>query len=293
LKLSPEEMQKAIEKYSAWRSKPFVKGSNRLADDPGKIMRGAGAKRRTTDGPYSEGKEVLGGYYLIEAANYEQAVSSLRIIRTWSTAPSNCARSGDRRFVDAGRSDAGALVPAPGRPHRFVSHARARPRASRLAEESVQDAMLRALQTWPFQGVPENAAAWLFRVAHNSALDALRHRRLADEKSDAILAEFSRATIPVPDDPYIEEQLRDDELRMIFMCCHPEFSPDTRVSLSLKTVGGLSVREIARAFLADEATVAQRLVRAKRQIRDRGLTLDMPPVAERRQRLDSVSKFST
>jgi RNA polymerase sigma-70 factor (ECF subfamily) len=157
-----------------------------------------------------------------------------------------------------------------------------------LAEESVQDAMLRALQTWPFQGVPENAATWLFRVAHNSALDALRHRRLAGEKSDAILAEFSRATIPVPDDPYIEEQLRDDELRMIFMCCHPEFSPDTRVSLSLKTVGGLSVREIARAFLADEATIAQRLVRAKRQIRDRGLTLDMPPAAERKQRLDSV-----
>jgi hypothetical protein len=74
MKLSPEEMQKAIEKYSAWRSKPFVKGSNRLADDPGKIMRGAGANARTTDGPYSEGKEVLGGYYLIEAANYEQAV---------------------------------------------------------------------------------------------------------------------------------------------------------------------------------------------------------------------------
>jgi hypothetical protein len=75
MKLSPEEMQKAIEKYSAWRSKPFVRGSNRLADDPGKIMRGAGANARTTDGPYSEGKEVLGGYYLIEAANYEQAVA--------------------------------------------------------------------------------------------------------------------------------------------------------------------------------------------------------------------------
>ncbi len=73
-KLSPEEMQKAIERYGAWRNKPFVKGSNRLTLDPGKIMRGAGAKARTTDGPYSEGKEVLGGYYLIEAANYDEAV---------------------------------------------------------------------------------------------------------------------------------------------------------------------------------------------------------------------------
>ncbi len=73
-KLSPEEMQKAIERYGAWRNKPFVKGSNRLADDPGKIMRGAGPNTRTTDGPYSEGKEVLGGYYLIEAANYDEAV---------------------------------------------------------------------------------------------------------------------------------------------------------------------------------------------------------------------------
>jgi RNA polymerase sigma-70 factor (ECF subfamily) len=125
-------------------------------------------------------------------------------------------------------------------------------------------------------------------VAHNSALDALRHKRLAGEKTDAILTEFSRATIPVPDDPYIEEQLRDDELRMIFMCCHPEFSREARVALSLKTVGGLSVREIAGAFLADEATIAQRLVRAKRQIRERGLTLDMPLGAERKQRLESV-----
>src|SRR5258708_6217983 len=148
--------------------------------------------------------------------------------------------------------------------------------------------MLRAMQSWPYQGVPENAAAWLFRVAHNSALDALRHKRIAGEKTDAILTEFSRATIPVPDDPYIEEQLRDDELRMIFMCCDTESSGEARLALSLNTVGGLSVPEIAGAFLADEATIAQRLVRAKRQIRERGLTLDMPPLAERKERLQSV-----
>jgi len=157
-----------------------------------------------------------------------------------------------------------------------------------LAEETVQEAMLRALQTWPYQGLPENPTAWLFRVAHNAAIDAVRHNQLLGDKTDALVVELSRAAIPVPNDPDIEEQLRDDELRMIFMCCHPEISRDARVALSLKTVGGFSVREIARAFLADDAAIAQRLVRAKRQIRDERLTLDMPHGTELRRRLDSV-----
>jgi RNA polymerase sigma-70 factor (ECF subfamily) len=157
-----------------------------------------------------------------------------------------------------------------------------------LAEETVQEAMLRALQTWPYQGVPENAAAWLFRVAHNIAIDAVRRNRTLGVKTDAIVAELSHSAGAVPEDPDLEEQLRDDELRMIFMCCHPEIPRDARVALSLKIVGGFGVREIARAFLADDAAIAQRLVRAKRQVRDRRLTLDMPRGPELKQRLDSV-----
>jgi len=157
-----------------------------------------------------------------------------------------------------------------------------------LAEETVQEAMLRALQTWPYDGLPENPAAWLFRVAYNAAIDAVRRNQLLGEKTDALVTELSRAAILVPNDPDIEEQLRDDELRMIFMCCHPEISRDARVALSLKTVGGFSVREISRAFLADEAAIAQRLVRAKRQIREERLTLEMPRGTELRRRLDSV-----
>jgi len=156
-----------------------------------------------------------------------------------------------------------------------------------LAEETVQEAMLRALQTWPYQGVPENAPAWLFRVAHNIAIDAVRRNRTLGEKTDAIVNELSHSA-SVPDDPYLEDQLRDDELRMIFMCCHQEVPRDARVALSLKTVGGFSVREIARAFLADDAAVAQRLVRAKRQIREGRLTFDMPRGGELKRRLDSV-----
>ena len=159
-----------------------------------------------------------------------------------------------------------------------------------VAEEAVQEAMLRALQTWPHQGVPENPAGWLFRVAHNSAIDTVRRSKIFGDKTDAMVAELSRSATAAPHDPELEEQLRDDELRMIFMCCHPRIGHESSVALSLKTVGGFNVREIARAFLADDATIAQRLVRAKRLIRDQGLTLEMPHGDELHQRLDAVSE---
>jgi len=157
-----------------------------------------------------------------------------------------------------------------------------------LAEEAVQEAMLRALQSWPYQGAPDNAAAWLFRVAHNAVIDAIRRRRFTVDQESEAIEEIARAADALPDRPDLEEQLRDEELRMIFMCCHPEIPRDASVALSLKTVGGFSVPEIARAFLAEDATVAQRLVRARRQIRDRGLTLDMPGGLELQRRLDAV-----
>ena len=126
-----------------------------------------------------------------------------------------------------------------------------------LAEEAVRDAMLRALQAWSIDGAPENPPAWLFRVAHNAAIDAIRRRQLHGEKNDAIVAELSRSAAAAPNiDADLEEQLRDDELRMIFMCCHLDISPEARVALSLKTVGGFGVREIARAFLVDETAIA-------------------------------------
>jgi len=157
-----------------------------------------------------------------------------------------------------------------------------------LAEETVQDAMLRALQTWPYQGIPGNAAGWLFRVAHNVAIDALRRDKIFGNKTETIVGELTRSAGHAPDDTGVGEQFRDDELRMIFMCCHPALSRDASVALSLKIIGGFSVREIARAFLSDEAAIAQRLVRAKRQIRDERLTLDLPSGVELTTRLDSA-----
>jgi RNA polymerase sigma-70 factor, ECF subfamily len=154
-----------------------------------------------------------------------------------------------------------------------------------LAEEAVQEAMLRALEVWPYQGMPPNAVAWLFRVAHNVAIDAVRRDRVGGQKSAAVVAALS---VPPQDNPDFEAQLRDDELRLVFMCCHPGISRDARVVLSLKVAGGFNVREIASAFLAEDATIAQRLVRARRQIREQQLTLDMPHGADLKARLDSV-----
>ncbi|PWT97611.1 MAG: RNA polymerase subunit sigma [Terriglobia bacterium] len=157
-----------------------------------------------------------------------------------------------------------------------------------LAEEAVQEAMLRALQSWPYSGVPENPPAWLFRVAHNAAIDAVRRNQWIGQKTETLVAELALPAAFAPEDPIVEEQLRDDELRMIVMCCHPEIPREASIALSLKTVGGFSVREIARAFLADDAAIAQRLVRAKRQIREQRLTLDVPSGPDLQRRLDSI-----
>jgi RNA polymerase sigma-70 factor, ECF subfamily len=159
-----------------------------------------------------------------------------------------------------------------------------------LAEEVVQEALLKALQIWPYSGVPKNPSGWLFRVARNAALDALRHKSMVEQKAASVAAaEFNKVSASdSPDEAESEEQLRDDELRMVLMCCHPALPRDARVALSLKTVGGFSTREIARAFLSEESAIAQKLVRAKRQIRKEGIAFELPKEEELVLRLDSA-----
>jgi RNA polymerase sigma-70 factor (ECF subfamily) len=139
-----------------------------------------------------------------------------------------------------------------------------------LAEEVVQEALVRAIETWPHRGIPENPAGWLMQVARNRALDRLRresrlHRKLAELGGLGELGEV-RGSGPEPD----------DTLSMLLMGCHPLLPPETRVTLTLKTVGGFGVEEIARALLLRPATVAQRLVRAKRLIRERKISFALP-----------------
>lgn len=162
-----------------------------------------------------------------------------------------------------------------------------------LAEEVVQDALLKALQQWPFSGVPENPAGWLFRVARNGALDVLRRDAAFRDRAAGIAAELTLPADAIgPGTTVLDAALADDEVRMVFLCCHPALSRDARVALSLKTVGGFSVREIARAFLVSEATIAQRLVRAKRQLREIDVPFDLPSGDDLASRVDSVLEVS-
>ena len=164
------------------------------------------------------------------------------------------------------------------------------PRHLTLAEDAVQDALITAMQQWPFRGIPDNPEGWLFQVARNRALDRLRQHKLAIDKAPAIARES--ADIKTPNlTPLLRNELPpldDDQLGLLFLTCHPSLAAEARVALALKLVGGFSVGEIARAFLARESAIAQRLVRAKRQLRDEQVTFGMPAPRDLAARLDSV-----
>lgn len=155
-----------------------------------------------------------------------------------------------------------------------------------LAEDVVQETLIKALRQWPYRGLPNNPGAWLMQVAKHQALDVIRRETSFRDKA-ALLIEpekgGSRDEALALDDP-----LGDDQLTMMFICCHPALSQESQVALTLKAVGGFGVPEIARAFLTTEATIAQRLVRAKRQIREGGLAFELPPSQELPERLYPV-----
>jgi RNA polymerase sigma-70 factor (ECF subfamily) len=159
-----------------------------------------------------------------------------------------------------------------------------------IAEEAVQDALVTAMQQWPFRGVPDDPAAWLFRVARNRALDRLRHRQLVEDKQAAVTQTYTSRPVDSVEALLARElpPVDDDQLAMMFLTCHPALPSEARVALTLKIVGGFSVCEIARAFLAQESAVSQRLVRAKRVLRERDVPFGQPSAADLAERLDSV-----
>ena len=152
-----------------------------------------------------------------------------------------------------------------------------------LAEEAVQDAFETAVRTWPDRGVPDNPEAWIVTTARNRAIDKLRRDRVGREKTEAAaqIAELES----IGDDVH---EIPDDRLRLLFTCCHPALAMEARVALTLRTVGGLSTREIARAFLVPEPTLGQRLTRAKRKIKEAGIPYRVPPRHLLPERVDGV-----
>lgn len=155
-----------------------------------------------------------------------------------------------------------------------------------LAEEVVQDALLKALEVWPFRGVPANPAGWLTEVARNRAVDRLRREAVAGRTLGR--PEEWTAFSPSAPDPAVLDPAEDDELAMIFLCCHPALPARGSLALTLRTVGGFGVAEVARALLSGESAIAQQLVRVKRRIRDLHLRFEVPPAGELPHRLDRV-----
>ena len=159
-----------------------------------------------------------------------------------------------------------------------------------LAEDVVQDALLKAMQNWAFNGVPRNPSAWLMQVARNQALDAVRRQQNFRSKEEDITTFFEHlsGTQPGPESVHFDDEIRDDELRMMFACCHPDLPRESQVALTLKTLCGFGEEEIAAAFLTSTAAMAKRLVRARRSIREAGIPLEIPAGSELSRRLDAV-----
>ena len=159
-----------------------------------------------------------------------------------------------------------------------------------LAEDVVQDSLIRALRTWPYSGVPKNPAAWLTQTAKNLAVDMIRRENLFRDKEPEIIAFMEQwpSDTASGESPTFENEIRDGRLRLMFACCHPKLLPEDQTALALKTLCAFSPGEIAKAFLTTDAAIAKRLTRAKQKIRDEHIPFEIPAGKELSRRLDVV-----
>jgi len=159
-----------------------------------------------------------------------------------------------------------------------------------LADDIVQDTLLQAVSTWKFKGIPENPSAWLYTVAKRKAIDAIRQQKIhAQHHSEIALALKSEWTLsPTVNKLFLDNEIEDSQLRMMFACCHPAIPYESQLALTLKTLCGLSIGEIANSFLTNSETITKRLYRAREKIREENITLDAPIPANLPGRLDAV-----
>ena len=158
-----------------------------------------------------------------------------------------------------------------------------------LAEDVVQEALVRALQTWPYYGIPKNPAAWLTQTAKNLALDVIRREKVFHDKQPKIIGFMEQWSDGALDDaPQLEGEVRDGRLRLMFACCHPLIPQESQTALALKTLCAFSPAEIAKAFLTTEAAIAKRLTRARQRIQEHRIPFEIPAGAELSVRLDGV-----
>ncbi|HEV2538607.1 MAG TPA: RNA polymerase sigma factor [Frateuria sp.] len=157
-----------------------------------------------------------------------------------------------------------------------------------LAEELAQDALVAALERWPTAGVPDNPGAWLMTAAKRRGIDLLRHRQLVERKHAMLDGDPEHEAFTMPNLEALDDDIGDDLLRLIFTACHPALSTEAQVALTLRLLGGLTTEEIARAFLAAEPTIAQRIVRAKRTLADKRVPFEVPRGEELSGRLAAV-----
>src|SRR5439155_13040883 len=146
-----------------------------------------------------------------------------------------------------------------------------------VAEELAQDALVAALEQWPESGVPDNPGAWLMGTAKHRAIDHFRRNTVLERKHEELGREFEKKEMAVPDfEAALDDDVGDNLLRLVFTACHPVLSTEARVALTLRLLGGLTTEEIARAFLVPEATIAQRIVRAKRTLAEKRVPFEVP-----------------
>ena len=235
------------------------------------------------DGPFAETKEQLLGFYIVDCATLEAAIEAARQMGHGESGALEIragppVRTRSRRgVIEFGWIDAALRAARPQAIGALLRYFRDLDQA----EEAFQEACLRALRHWPVNGPPRDPAAWLILVGRNAALDDMRRRKHSEPlPPDELISNLDDAEADLAE-RLDGSRYRDDMLRLLFICCHPDVPATQQIALALRIVSGLSVKEIARAFLVGESALEQRITRAKRRIADANVPYEAPGAVER------------